>query len=1001
MPPTETLRAGSSSGGERGGGTGGGVGGVSEQTYIIRQSNKCYEHRDSQATAMSVDYSGQWVLLAGRGHLALQRLGQDDGTLRRHERQSKYDVSVAEFAICPSRREYCAIATSQNIDIVRWGPAEPYYENSLRGHTRTVTDIDWHGKNPNLLVSCSIDTFSHIWDLRDPRKPALSLNAVCMSGATQVGFNRVSGNLLAAAHDGDLRIWDIRKGSCPTHYITAHLNRVHGINWSHMRETCLATASQDGTVKYFDVCNPRRAEKIITTLSPVWRARYTPIGNGLVSIVVPHLGRGENSLLLWSNSKQTDPICSFVGHTDVILDFAWRPNRENFNEIELVTWSRDRTLRVWKIDEQMLKLCEPSADEDEESESTPRYESELSELRALTPPEFLHTLHPRPMAAASLPIVATLDAAGAAGGNALPMARSPSFGGVYTRREETHIARSLTDQPTCSLHHEFSLLNTNMPNVDVDMLDAIKRYACFKICAADHTVILQVTFPTSYPSPNVPPDFQLCQGTTLSSDVSAVLLKVLRSNALQRVKKSRSCLEQCLRALVAAMKKRVTAVSGVGAGADRSQLLLQSPRLEGALSSALHDACIPFPRTSGVHFNAIGMLTTFAQVLNTKRLTLRQHQAITPRTLSAINSSGLLGNAMATTQRDANASFYLQERMIAGKPGKQRVMRQMNGTTPVVHVYDASQLLHINREMAREFTLDKRNIADTCRRNGEICRAHGRLDLLPIWLLAELIATPPATGQQLGMNCPMLFHKDPFKKSLLESLIMHYAGAGDVQTAVLLACLFDKCPAAPSDLKDVPSCRLPSQLHAQLSPYHTVLPLDFKSSTQSRTAAGNLQQLKQLRSNSWSDSLNCLMTFGQTDAYACSLIKRTRMPLFDQFKRVYADILFGWQLLSKRALVLKHTLHAPPPSQGVEFVTECSGCAKPKRTPKCEPCKRPVLFCTLCCLPVRGAANACLSCGHGGHMQHMMQWFEKHSVCAAGCGCRCLQRTSELLALIS
>jgi len=58
-----------------------------------------------------------------------------------------------------------------------------------------------------------------------------------------------------------------------------------------------------------------------------------PIGNGLVSIVVPHLGRGENSLLLWSNSKQTDPICSFVGHTDVILDFAWRPNHESSSEI--------------------------------------------------------------------------------------------------------------------------------------------------------------------------------------------------------------------------------------------------------------------------------------------------------------------------------------------------------------------------------------------------------------------------------------------------------------------------------------------------------------------------------------------------------------------------------------------------------------------------------------------------------------------------------------------
>lgn len=46
-----------------------------------------------------------------------------------------------------------------------------------------------------------------------------------VAGATQVGFNRVSGNLLATAHDGDLRIWDLRKGSCPIQYITAHLSR--------------------------------------------------------------------------------------------------------------------------------------------------------------------------------------------------------------------------------------------------------------------------------------------------------------------------------------------------------------------------------------------------------------------------------------------------------------------------------------------------------------------------------------------------------------------------------------------------------------------------------------------------------------------------------------------------------------------------------------------------------------------------------------------------------
>lgn len=118
-------------------------------------------------------------------------------------------------------------------------------------------------------------------------------------------------------------------GSCPIQYITAHLARIHGINWSHQHETLLTTSSQDGTVKYFDINNPRRAERIITNSSPVWRARYTPFADGLVTVIVPHLGRGVNSLLLWNNSQQSTPICSFVGHTDVVLDFAWRPNRKN------------------------------------------------------------------------------------------------------------------------------------------------------------------------------------------------------------------------------------------------------------------------------------------------------------------------------------------------------------------------------------------------------------------------------------------------------------------------------------------------------------------------------------------------------------------------------------------------------------------------------------------------------------------------------------------------
>lgn len=119
-----------------------------------------------------------------RRHLALQKLDQDqlndEQFIKKYHRNSKHEITAAEWAICDESQEYCAIATSQLIEVVTWRSGDPTLIHSLRAHTRVITDIDWHSKTPYLLASCSIDTFTHLWDLRDPKKPTMSLSAVCM-----------------------------------------------------------------------------------------------------------------------------------------------------------------------------------------------------------------------------------------------------------------------------------------------------------------------------------------------------------------------------------------------------------------------------------------------------------------------------------------------------------------------------------------------------------------------------------------------------------------------------------------------------------------------------------------------------------------------------------------------------------------------------------------------------------------------------------------------------
>ena len=45
--------------------------------------------------------------------------------------------------------------------------------------------------------------------------------------------------------------------------------------------------------------------------------------------------------------------------------------------------------------------------------------------------------------------------------------------------------------------------------------------------------------------------------------------------------------------------------------------------------------------------------------------------------------------------------------------------------------------------------------------------------------------------------------------------------------------------------------------------------------------------------------------------------------------------------------------------------------------------------CAICRLPVRGTYVWCQGCGHGGHFDHMSQWFSTQSLCPTGCMHKC------------
>ena len=203
------------------------------------------------------------------------------------------------------------------------------------------------------------------------------------AGGTQVKWNRQNKDVLASSHMNEILVWDrrvsatscllvafnatlhyLQKGSLPISRIKAHKSKIYGIDWSYERTYELVTCSLDKTIKIWDVHDHHPdgsqvelhiPKEVIGTRYPVWRARDLPFGRGVLCL--PQ--RGEMGLEMFATGGQGDvkgPVEVFEGHRDVVKEFVWRTGGRDGNAYQLITWSKDKTLRFWPIDSEMMQV---------------------------------------------------------------------------------------------------------------------------------------------------------------------------------------------------------------------------------------------------------------------------------------------------------------------------------------------------------------------------------------------------------------------------------------------------------------------------------------------------------------------------------------------------------------------------------------------------------------------------------------------------------------------
>jgi platelet-activating factor acetylhydrolase IB subunit alpha len=245
---------------------------------------------------------------------------------------------------------------SEDLTIKIWDWELGELEQTIKGHTRPVLDLDFGGpKGGILLASCSSDLTIKLWDPSDGYKNIRTLpgHDHTVSAVRFVGSNI----LVSASRDKTIRMWDVATGYC-TKTLSGHADWIRDVSPS-IDGRYLISGGKDWTGRVWDISTTNPETKVVLagheheieccTFAPPATYKYLATMAGLkkpppATSTAEFMATGgrDKTIRLWNAQGQC--IKTLVGHDNWVRAVAFHPGGKY-----LFSVSDDKSLRCWDL----------------------------------------------------------------------------------------------------------------------------------------------------------------------------------------------------------------------------------------------------------------------------------------------------------------------------------------------------------------------------------------------------------------------------------------------------------------------------------------------------------------------------------------------------------------------------------------------------------------------------------------------------------------------------